>query len=265
MRFSRITVYLFATVLRASCNETDSCNCASTSDIAQQKALFFAFDVSVPVTLRAGMTRAVFAWAERLHLKPELTSPETCQRCLRFRSVQGDHGDGFSFIPNGLRISHVVSQPLSTVSREIHFNAQIAWKTGGGDPDVYTVALHEIGHVLGLTHSSQETSIMYPWYGRGRSILYSDLPLIQDALDVISTDPIPRDIRICTTVKSSDTSIQSTGGLSYGQVFSSNRIRRYPPLRVSIVDTAAPGGHNETCSGYGSSPGQSRSYRLLTT
>src|SRR5262249_52589164 len=39
-----------------------------------------------------------------------------------------------------------------------------SWRTDGGDLDVQTVLLHEFGHALGLGHSPDPSSIMYPVY-----------------------------------------------------------------------------------------------------
>ncbi|MQL10582.1 matrixin family metalloprotease, partial [Escherichia coli] len=36
------------------------------------------------------------------------------------------------------------------------------WSPENGEVDLETVAMHQVGHLLGLTHSSNEESVMYP-------------------------------------------------------------------------------------------------------
>lgn len=45
----------------------------------------------------------------------------------------------------------------------VEFNSNLNWSPfGGGGTDFYAVALHEIGHILGLNHVDDETEIMNP-------------------------------------------------------------------------------------------------------
>lgn len=40
--------------------------------------------------------------------------------------------------------------------------------------EIYSLVLHEIGHVLGLKHSERKGSVMWPGYSRYRNKLTSD-------------------------------------------------------------------------------------------
>jgi hypothetical protein len=51
-----------------------------------------------------------------------------------------------------------------TNAGDIVFNSSYAWGINNGNYDIETVALHEIGHALGLAHSTSTTAVMYGRY-----------------------------------------------------------------------------------------------------
>jgi peptidoglycan hydrolase-like protein with peptidoglycan-binding domain len=95
---------------------------------------------------------------------------------------RNSHGDGNPFDeaggPDGNTLAHAFFPPPrgGSWAGALHFDEFETWKDAPGGPGtrLYNVALHEIGHLLGLAHSQDQGAIMYAYYAEDRNDLRPD-------------------------------------------------------------------------------------------
>ncbi|KAL8604569.1 hypothetical protein ACOMHN_013349 [Nucella lapillus] len=93
---------------------------------------------------------------------------------IRFGS--GNHGDSSPFDGQGMVLAHASYPPTGG----IHFDSDEEWSLSGKGSNLEIVAAHEIGHSLGLGHSSNKAALMTPFYAYD-----PDYALDQDDIDGI--------------------------------------------------------------------------------
>ncbi|XP_065879417.1 metalloendoproteinase 3-MMP-like [Euphorbia lathyris] len=73
---------------------------------------------------------------------------------------RGEHGDGAAFDGPGGSVAHAFVPPYGM----FHYDADEIWSVEAkeGAMHLESVALHEIGHLLGLAHSYVEDAVMFP-------------------------------------------------------------------------------------------------------
>ncbi|XP_022907784.2 matrix metalloproteinase-16-like [Onthophagus taurus] len=111
--------------------------------------------------------------------------------------ASGYHSDYLPFDgPGGVLAHAYFPQTYGSLSGDVHFDADENWTQDDTDDGHHflAVAVHELGHSLGLSHSPDENSVMFSYYkSRGNSIAlgYDDVLAMYELY--IKRDPFEND------------------------------------------------------------------------
>ena len=166
--------------------------------------------LGTPDQVRRIIAQAFQDWENHSALKFELAkSKETADLKVKFDSK--DHGDGYPFDGPGTTLAHA----FYPKSGDIHFDDDEQFTDKyKNDYEQYTlrlVAAHEIGHALGLSHSFEAESLMYPVYQQfnaSYALSHDDQQGIQTLYGKPEVTTLPTTFR--TTLSASRTSSSSS-------------------------------------------------------
>jgi hypothetical protein len=154
------------------------------------------FLTSIPTRLtesavRGEIERAMREWERYGNVRFGAGDRADAVRTVAIRFARGAHGDGYPFDGAGKVLAHTfypAPPNAEPAAGDMHFDADEYWSVGAY-LDLYSVALHELGHSLGLGHSDQPGAVMYPYYRFTTGLATDDIAGIRSLYGTAGTPP----------------------------------------------------------------------------
>jgi len=132
-------------------------------------------------TVESEVERAFQVWASYANISFSPAQAQGAVRSIDILFASGAHGDAYPFTgPGGVLAHTFYPAPINgePIAGDMHFNADESWHVGT-TVDLFSVALHETGHALGLGHTSDPEAVMYPYYQMQTGLTSDDIAGIQ--------------------------------------------------------------------------------------
>jgi hypothetical protein len=132
-------------------------------------------------SVRSEIVRAFNEWAKSVKVAFNPGTDVSAPQTIAVLFGTGDHGDAYPFTSKAVLAHTFYPAPMNQepIAGDMHFNDSETWHMGN-DVDLFSVALHETGHALGLGHSDKPGAVMYPYYRHQTGLTQEDIAAIQN-------------------------------------------------------------------------------------
>jgi hypothetical protein len=144
-----------------------------------------------PSQTRAEAIRAMAEWSRAVAVTFTETTVRNTSRNIDILFAAGQHGDPFPFLSGSTVLGHSfypANPNPEPLAGDIHINDAWGWSIGG-QWDVFSVILHELGHSLGIGHTDTPGSVMYPYYQQATGLKQQDIDSIRQLYAAPSDQP----------------------------------------------------------------------------